>query len=1225
MEVRIRQLALALAGLLAAGPGQATGDVPAPAASASDTARCAGGACEDGHPLLFRIRSRGELDARHKYSEAERSVQVQLEQETARPGPSPGIARIQARFRVDLPGGGMVWATEDPQQGVPVMNVRAAGTVALRDGRFDRPLRFSAYANHASFVERMEVLVYNGTDADLVNPLAAVELPVGNLVHLEWDGSELAGKVRLRPGDSLLYVARAYDADGNFDETLPQAVQLVTPEEQLRGETRLRDEVSRVLGEPVDVEQAQRLQAEDAIYGRSALRVQNIRVHGSRVRIHGRDVPRGARLRINGQDIPVDREGKFVAEFLEPVGRHAYVVELDAGEASARETLEVDVTGRYHFLVALADLTLSHGSSSGSIEPLAGDEGYDDGFLAEGRLAFYLKGKVRGKYLITAQADTRERELRELFDGFFDADPRDLFRTLDPDAYYPVYGDDSTTWRDVDTQGRFYVRVDWDGNQALWGNFHTGLTGSEFAQYNRSLYGAGLHWRSRRSTALGEPGTSVRAFASEAQTAPGHSEFLGTGGSLYYLRHTNILPGSDKVVVEVRDRRTGRTEARVQLQRGADYEVDALQGRILLTRPLSQVTRENVRTLARDAPLDGYEQLLLADYEYLPGGASTDDMTFGLRGRHWFGDHAGLGVTYVDENRSGDDYLLQGVDLTLQAGRGTWLKLEHARTESAAAPVFYSDNGGLDFVRRDPGGERRGEANSVEARANLRELGWTRRDWSMGAWWREVDAGFSVARRDDGAAREEYGAEFLGWISDGLSLYGRHSRAEQGGQALEQSQLNGEWRPRDDMALAAEITRLREERPTGDAGAVLAALRYTHRIRSVLELSATGQLTLDDDSGRYRNNDLLTLGARYLFGDRSSVGAEASTGSRGHGARLEAEYHLDADRTVYGSYSWSTDTTARDGLFNPAVRNGWTLGQRSRITDRTRVFSESQYLKESARGESGISHTFGVDLLPAPGWNIGLTIMDAELDAIRGAVHRRAYGISAGRTDPRVQWASKLEYRRDSGAEQRDQWVTTNRLMWRVNEDWRVALRANHARTRDRLGAYDETELSEVNLGFAWRPHGGTRWAAFGRYTYLYDLASSGQVGGARNDQRSHVLAFEGIRQLDERWQVAGKFASRRGEYRMGRGVGEWLDSRATLGALQLRMRLRYQWDALAEFRRLDVADGGARDGWLLGVDRHIGGNFKIGIGYNFTSFSDDLTDLEYDHRGWFLNFAGWY
>ncbi|MGY1529342.1 hypothetical protein [Luteimonas sp. A649] len=40
---------------------------------------------------------------------------------------------------------------------------------------------------------------------------------------------------------------------------------------------------------------------------------------------------------------------------------------------------------------------------------------------------------------------------------------------------------------------------------------------------------------------------------------------------------------------------------------------------------------------------------------------------------------------------------------------------------------------------------------------------------------------------------------------------------------------------------------------------------------------------------------------------------------------------------------------------------------------------------------------------------------------------------------------------------------------------------------------------------------------------------------------------------------------------------------------------------------------------------RRIAENFKIGAGYNFTSFSDDLTDLEYDHRGWFINIAGYY
>ena len=40
---------------------------------------------------------------------------------------------------------------------------------------------------------------------------------------------------------------------------------------------------------------------------------------------------------------------------------------------------------------------------------------------------------------------------------------------------------------------------------------------------------------------------------------------------------------------------------------------------------------------------------------------------------------------------------------------------------------------------------------------------------------------------------------------------------------------------------------------------------------------------------------------------------------------------------------------------------------------------------------------------------------------------------------------------------------------------------------------------------------------------------------------------------------------------------------------------------------------------------RDIGKNFRIGAGYNFTEFSDDLTDFDYDHEGWFLNMVGMY
>ncbi len=43
----------------------------------------------------------------------------------------------------------------------------------------------------------------------------------------------------------------------------------------------------------------------------------------------------------------------------------------------------------------------------------------------------------------------------------------------------------------------------------------------------------------------------------------------------------------------------------------------------------------------------------------------------------------------------------------------------------------------------------------------------------------------------------------------------------------------------------------------------------------------------------------------------------------------------------------------------------------------------------------------------------------------------------------------------------------------------------------------------------------------------------------------------------------------------------------------------------------------------LLGLYRHLNKNFKFGGGYNFTDFSDDLTDLDYRSRGWFINLVG--
>lgn len=1182
--------------------------------------------CRAGDTLLFRVREPGTARAPLQIETAAPSAPARMPRPVAASTPASDRALAPGQLAIDLPGGGMIWATEDPAMTEPVLNVQASSMVPFENGRIARPVRFHGYSNYASFIERVQVSLYRGSDTDLVTPLATLALPAASVGEAQWDGA-LPASLHLREGDELLYVARAYGHDGSFDETVIQRMQLVSQADFERGAQQLRTQVQRTLGQALDAESAQSLEISNAIYGQNALRLQNIPLYGSRVRVHGRDIAAGTRLTINGQIFPVDQEGKFVAEFLEPVGSHQYRIEAARQDAPPlRSSIDVNVTGRYAYLVALADLTLSQNRSSGNTQPLLEATRDQHDFLSEGRLAFYLKGKLRGKYLLTAHADTRENQIGQLFDGFTDADPQDVFRRLDPDLYYPVYGDDSTTYRDVDTQGKLYLRVDWDQSQALWGNFATGITGTEYAQYNRSLYGAALDWRARNATALGEPRTRLKVFASQAQSAPGHSEFLGTGGSLYYLRHTDVLPGSEQVVLEVRERSSGRAEARVTLQRGVDYEIDEMQGRLLLTRPLAQVTRENVRTLTRDTPLDGYEQRLLADYEYVPTGFDADDTSGGVRGRHWLGEHLAVGATYIQENRSGEDYTLKGADLTLQAGRGTYLKLETSRSAATVAPIFYSDNGGLSFVQRNPLGQARaGRAHALEARANLKELGWTEQEWTLGAWHRRVDAGFSVSRFDTGAEVEEYGGEFLGYFSDAFSLYGRYSRVQRDAQSLQQAQLTGDWRLGQDAQLGAELRSVQERLQSGDADALLAALSYRQRVNDTLELYATGQYTVDDDSGRYDRNNLLTLGARYLFGDRSSVGAEASSGSRGQGGKLDAEYRLSPDHTVYGAYSYSTDSTERDPLLDSSLQSGWTLGQRWRVSNQVNVYNESQYLKDRRSDSAGLAHTFGLDFTPAPGWNLGFTVMDGALDAASGRVDRQAYSVNGGRTDPRMQWASKLEYRRDRGAEQREQWVTTHRLLFKLNEDWRIAARANYADTRDDLNPLAGAKLAEANLGFAWRPHDTSRWAAFGKYTYLYDVASLGQDGGNRYDQRSQVLSFEGIVQLNDRWELGGKLAGRWGEYRAGRGRGSWLDSRVDFAAVQLRYRLIAQWDGLAEYRWLGVQDGGDRRGWLVGLDRQVSDNFRVGVGYNFTTFSDDLTALEYDQRGWFLNLSGFY
>lgn len=416
VKMRMKLLDYTLIGLLGTLPAGAWAQAATPPAQPG--VACDQSGCSEGEDAVLRIRSRGEAQSRPgDASQLQGDRRVDVERQEA------GRTQVRGRFAVDLPGGGVLWATEDPQLASPNLNVQASPLVEFADGRIAKPVRFMSYSNYPAFAQRHELVIYRGTDTDLVAPLATLPMPATAVGELEWNG-ELPAGTRLREGDQLQYVLRAISSDGSVDETYPNTLTLVRPEDVKRSQQQLGAQAdARFAG--LDAEQIAQRQLTESVFGQGNLRLQNIPIYGSRVRIVGQDIPQGQSLSIDGRSYPVDLDRKFAAEFLLPVGRHSFDIDVGDGAQTVKRTLDVDVTGRYLFMVALADVTVSEGAISGAVVPVGVDDRYDD-VVTEGRLAMYLKGKVKGRYLVTAQADTRENEISELFDGFLEPDARDV-------------------------------------------------------------------------------------------------------------------------------------------------------------------------------------------------------------------------------------------------------------------------------------------------------------------------------------------------------------------------------------------------------------------------------------------------------------------------------------------------------------------------------------------------------------------------------------------------------------------------------------------------------------------------------------------------------------------------------------------------------------------------------------------------------------------------------
>jgi len=272
---------------------------------------------------------------------------------------------------------------------------------------------------------------------------------------------------------------------------------------------------------------------------------------------------------------------------------------------------------------------------------------------AAGRAAVFLKGRVLGKYLLTAAYDSDKTTKSR------------LFRDIQPDAYYPIYGDSAVKGFEAQSTTRLYVRVDHDRSWVLYGDFTTQPDAEDvrkLSTYNRTLTGVKQHYENSI--------VSVDSFATRDVSRQVVEELLANGTSgPFYIATTAMLINSEKLEVLTRDRNQQAVILQTTpLQRFADYQIEPMTGRIILAAPVPSL----------DANLN--PQSIRVTYELDQGGKQF--WTGGATGTVKIGDHLRVGATHVSDKNPLNKSRLNGVHAQLKLGETITASVEGARSNA---------------------------------------------------------------------------------------------------------------------------------------------------------------------------------------------------------------------------------------------------------------------------------------------------------------------------------------------------------------------------------------------------------------------------------------------------------------------------------------------------------------------------------------------------------------
>ncbi len=653
---------------------------------------------------------------------------------------------------------------------------------------------------------------------------------------------------------------------------------------------------------------------------------------------------------------------------------------------------------------------------------LVGSDG--DAKTAGARGALFLKGKIKGETLLTLRYDSEKDRYAT------------LFRDIEPDRFYPVYGDSSTRGFDAQSTTKLYVRLDRGPSYVLYGDFVT----EEFndtvglGAYRRGLTGVRGHFEKSR--------VALDAFASNDDSSQIVEEIRGRGiAGPYDLRQGDLRENSEQVEILVRDRDQPSMVIELRsLTRFLDYEIDSLAGTLLLREPLPSF----------DANLNPVSVRI--SYEVENGG--DDFWVTGAAARLKPIERLEIGANYVEDRNPNDPLRLLSGHFAVDVDERTRLVGE----------VAQSNNDG-----------KRGLAG----RLDLRHSGERLDSW---AYWVKSERAFDNPNSLYLKGRMEIGLKSSYRLSDRTRLVGNAIWTE--------DEENGGTR----RGVEAYVDQAMGRWLRGELG-----MRYVDETTAAASLDTAippGITPYHYTSARAKLSAVVPWWPRLsVFGEYEQDVTDLSARVLAAGGELQV-----ANRTrLYARHEFISSLDGRFTLNPEQDRNVTLFGVETDALHNTNAFTEYRVSDviggRDAEAAIGLRNRWAI----AQGLTLSTALERVQSVAGDALQNDDATAASIGvayTRNPLWKGTGRVEYRL---GETQNSMLSSFGVAAKLNDNWsflgRSLLYMNGIQ-QQRSGGNDLVE--RFQLGVAYRPTDTNRWNALGRYEFKYEDDSKQDLASKR-------------------------------------------------------------------------------------------------------------------------------